>query len=121
MLLLFVFSLSLIPTAVFAGSSTSNIPACCRKDGKHGCSMSGMRASEQHASHTSLKSVARCASFPKSVYLAPDGKAVAPPASGVSVETVLALVGLTEQAEIHRSVSFSRAWQKRGPPASLIS
>jgi hypothetical protein len=58
--LLALFSFSLIGPTV-AADSDSNLPACCRRFGKHHCSMSGNPSSGPAARS------ARCAAFPETM------------------------------------------------------
>jgi hypothetical protein len=121
MMLLIVFSFPLIPAAVFAHAPGSNLPACCRKDGKHGCSMKGMTVHEGSASQVAIKSAPRCDSFPKAAPFAPVPNAFMPAATSPAIPLTLQPLSAVEHAEAYWRVSFSRAWQKRGPPASPLS
>lgn len=115
--LLGLFSaLSLVP--LVSSDPQSNLPACCRRDGKHHCSM--MQVDEPSAQSSGLSAVApRCPLFPKltagagSIQLYP----LVTRASSVSIVNQSSA---HMQAEVEHRVSPARAHQKRGPP-SLIS
>jgi len=64
-LLLVLFSLSLIGPVLLADTD-SNLPSCCRRDGKHGCGMKSMGKQQETSSGPKLRADARrCAYFPK--------------------------------------------------------
>jgi hypothetical protein len=116
-LLLAVFSFSLIPVAVSADSK-SKLPACCRRDGKHGCAKAAMQEREQ-SSTVAIKNAPKCSSFPKAVAAPAGEKAGVPRPVNLLIAHVVDLLIPAEQAEAQSRVSFSRAWQKRGPPSLL--
>jgi hypothetical protein len=109
-LLLAVFGFSPIAPALLANED-SNLPACCRRLGEHRCAI----AASQGASFIQE----RCPHFPSgSASLAASGTAAVTPAQGVFAP-VVSYPSAHAQTEAHYRVSFSRAWQKRGPPALL--
>jgi hypothetical protein len=116
--LLGLFAFSLIPSGLFADAG-SNLPACCRRDGKHGCSMKNMTAVKEEPSGTAIKSSPKCPFFPKAGAAPGTGKAGAPRLARVAFAFALKAVLRTELAEAQYRVSFSRGWQKRGPPSLL--
>ena len=110
-LLLAVFSF--LPLAPVLLADDSNLPACCRRLGAHHCAMAS--ADTQGASLIPQ----RCAQFPwGGAALAASGMA-----SVTSSEAVFAAIlshpAAHAQTEARYRISFSRAWQKRGPPALL--
>jgi len=118
-LVLAVISFTLAPLSLFA-SADDDLPACCRKDGKHKCAMSDMAMADDDAGGPTLRSASRCPMFP-----------VHPPSGIASVfalapdqTTELSAVlfpACAEQAEALYRISFNRSRQKRGPPSSLQS
>jgi hypothetical protein len=109
-LLLAVFSFSLIAPALLADED-SNLPACCRRLGEHHCVMA--------ASGGASFIQERCPHFPSgSASLAASGMAVARSSQAVFA-AVLSHPAAHAQTEARYRISFSRAWQKRGPPALL--
>jgi hypothetical protein len=113
-LLCLFLTLCAAPTLFF--DSESNLPACCRRDGKHQCSM--IDISRQTTGGARLSAVTlKCPLFPK----------VVPPAHGFQLypfatqsffQGVLRQPAFPRQAEIRYRVSSTRAHQKRGPPRS---
>jgi hypothetical protein len=70
-LLVFVFSFSLIAPALPVDAD-SGLPACCRRDGAHHCAMVEMdQAADARVSVTALKT--KCPWFPKSGLVLPQG------------------------------------------------
>ncbi|HUO29233.1 MAG TPA: hypothetical protein VMU80_08455 [Bryobacteraceae bacterium] len=120
-LLVCVISYSLIGPALFSGAE-SELPACCRRDGKHHCAM--MNMDEAPAGSTlsgpsigALK--ARCPNFPKGGVLLPQS---APALLATAIPAHRAMVReltIQAQAEAGYRVSVSRSHQKRGPPSFL--
>jgi len=109
-LLLAVFSFSLIAPALLADED-SNLPACCRRLGEHHCVL----ATSQGASFIEE----RCPHFPLgSAALAASEIATVTPSQAVFA-AIVSHPAASAQTEARYRVSFSRAWQKRGPPALL--
>ena len=113
--LLALFSFLLISPAVFVSSAESNLPECCRRDGKHRCAMA---ESGSDPGSGPVFEPQRCPSFPV--------HAVAPKLDPGEVNAYQALAGLVAsqrtpqtKPELLCRISFSRAGQKRGPPAPL--
>ena len=111
MLLLGLFSFSLIAPAVFASDAGSTLPACCRRNGAHRCSAS--RGSESGPS----VHAARCASYPSAKAL-PIARTVTLASSSQRVfAEIVAHPATHPQTEARFRISFSRTSQKRGPPS----
>jgi hypothetical protein len=117
--MLALFSLLLILPALTVDGDSA-LPACCRKGGQHHCSMANMEEQSGETSGFALKSSStKCPLFSQ-------GGAV--PAYGnyivrAAVRFFAAIVShptAHAQIEAQYRVSFSRAWQKRGPPALLV-
>jgi len=114
MLLVVLFSFSLIAPAVFAADAGSRLPACCRRGGAHGCAMS----SPSGPASGPAAQAARCRYFPPTK--AVQGRTISLP--GVSHVISVGLVShpaprpLTEA--LYR-ISYSRASRQRGPPMPL--
>ncbi len=115
MLLLGIISLPLIGPALASSTSESDLPACCRRDGKHHC---GMAESKPGAQDGPAWQSARCPSFPSVKGLpAPDLAAVAPSTNRI-VAPAPAHRTARPQAAPARRASFDLDRQKRGPPSS---
>jgi len=115
-LLMALFSFSLISPALFASAEDPTLPACCRRAGKHHCAMT-VGQSDQ----TSRPSVqaGRCPFFPNAKG-APASRTVSLP--GMSQAVFAELVrhpASRPQAEALCRITYSRFGQKRGPPAPL--
>jgi hypothetical protein len=116
LLLMALFSFSLISPAVFASDPDSKLPACCRRGGTHHCAMMAMQSESPSGSAVQP---GRCPLFPSAKDV-PAGPAASLPEFFRVISTGL----LTHSAFIRESESlslssYSRAGQKRGPPASI--
>ena len=110
-LLLAVFSV--LPLAPILLADDSNLPACCRRLGAHHCAMGSMDT------HDASFIQQRCAQFPLGgAALAASGMASVTP-SQVVFAAIVSHPSAHAQTEARYRVSFSRAWQKRGPPTVL--
>jgi hypothetical protein len=119
-LLLALFGFLLIQPAIFADDPDSKLPACCRKTGKHHCSMTSMAGQQDAPSGTAVKSVrTKCPSYPASGMAPVSGKAGAASPACVFFAAILSHPAAHAQTEARYRVSFSRARHKRGPPSLL--
>jgi hypothetical protein len=115
-LLLVWFSLSLIPPTLFADAD-STLPACCRKSGKHHCSMAES-APQQQPRGVVMRSVrAKCSLYPAAGAIPVAGKASTPRLATRFFVDVVSHPTAHAQSEAQYRVSFSRTRQKRGPPS----
>lgn len=117
-LLLVLFSFSLIATVALADSG-SKLPECCRRDGKHHCSTT-MQDAAQESSGPAVKSVAEKCPYPpgRGAALA-YGKTPLPRAGRTVAASLVSHPAGHAQTEARYRVSFSRVRQKRGPPSPL--
>jgi len=114
--LLAVFSLSLIGPALSTSDPASNLPPCCRRDGKHHCAMMASRSAP--SSGPVLQST-RCPLFPTAKCI-PVNRTVGLPSishAGCAARVSRPTVRPRGQAQALLCDSFSRARQKRAPPA----
>lgn len=116
-LLLCLFSFPLIAPAVFAPDPDANLPACCRRDGKHKCSLASHASSSQGSAFQSVNCVSfpGAQAFPLRLVPGPLGvpAAVAAPIASQPVSR--------PQTEVLYRVAFSRAQHGRGPPLAFSS
>jgi hypothetical protein len=113
-LLLAVFSFPLIAPAMLA-SAESSLPACCRRNGKHGCAMPSAAASTGAVSLLAT----RCSMFPSGSPAPAAGFVAVLRSSDAIFAAIVSHPAIHVQTEAIGRVSFSRASQKRGPPVVL--
>ena len=113
-LLLVVFSFPLISPA-FA-EIDSNIPACCRRAGRHACEMAGHR----HQASGPQIGTDRCPQFPGTRATPASVKLTGAPLTTHTYFVVLASQPARQaQMQALYRISHSRTGQKRGPPSFL--
>ena len=116
-LLAALFSFELIAPALLA-SAASDVPACCRRNGKHHCAMAD--GSGEAPAGPSVKALeSKCPFFPKTAAVSGYSKTVA-----LSVAPLAGAPSLTGSAiktpRDNRSRTALRSLvRKRGPPTSL--
>ena len=117
LLVAFSFPLVSLPLVSLGTSGEEKLPSCCRRDGKHRCSMKGMAGSG--AGLSGLR--AKCPVYPNG-QASPALTAFDVPIPTLAGEApVHGLAVLIEQTEARYRISYSRAGQKRGPPSFLLS
>ena len=113
-LLMALLSFPLIGPALLASDAESKLPACCRRNGSHHCSI---MAQQSHAAGPAIET-GRCPSFPVAAAL-PGNRTVS--SLGVSHAIFCGLIShpaSRPQTEALCRISYSRTGQKRGPPTS---
>jgi hypothetical protein len=114
--LLLVFAGNTALPALFADPE-SNLPACCRRDGKHHCAMMDMAGMDQDDGGSYWKSTPqKCAQFPKTGASLCTGK-IGPRRASEIGPIVSSLPTIAAQTEVLYHVSHSRSRDKRGPPS----
>jgi hypothetical protein len=112
MLLLGLFGFALIAPAVPAGDPESELPSCCRRDGKHACGMMERKTPAGPAWQT-----ARCPSFPAVKGLpAARADADAPQTTTWTFSASVSEAAARLQTAPALPVVHDRSCQKRGPP-----
>lgn len=109
--------LMLLPFAAdFSGASAveASIPVCCRRGGKHQCSMGEGQSSNSHERALRGKCPYSCAS---AAVIVP--ASFAPAAAAAIYSGVLQHPSVSPQTDARRRISYDRARQKRGPPTLL--
>ena len=123
-LLLFLFSFSLFGPALFVDGE-SNLPACCRRDGKHHCGMMSPEMTGMADSPLSGPAVdaprARCPFFPNGGALLPHSEAALPASSQAAATATVSQFATAAQVEAGYRTSVSRSHPKRGPPPATFS
>ena len=119
--LLLLFVLPLVSPLLAAAPSESNLPACCRRNGKHHCAMAGQLQSSgasPAASAPVLRERCPCALTAQ----APSHLTYTPRQQTAAIYAGLANhPACHAQTEARLRISFDRSRQKRGPPALLPS
>ncbi|SRR5216683_5210395 len=118
-LLLLTFC-SFLSAPLLAASSDpySNLPACCRKDGKHHCMMRMMMKRDQTGTQVS-NMPEKCPLFPKTMLaITVQGHLFVLPTSGTFYAALRSHPACYAQTEAHYRISFDRSRQKRGPPVA---
>jgi hypothetical protein len=115
LLLMLVFS-SMLMAPLFASDPEANLPACCRRHGKHHCMMQAVQGSDGPPGLTAVRE--KCPCFPartvavRSVQFAPEpGRLFNAAACGGT------LIGPPAQTGVR--ASFLCSHPKRGPPPLL--
>ena len=118
-LLLALVSFSLIGPLLVADTA-SNLPACCRRDGKHHCAMLDMIDRQDSPADPAMKAVqTKCTLFPRAVVVPAYSKIVilsAPPRVGPP--TFLSSAAQVP-SENRPSIFSGASVNKRGPPTNL--
>jgi hypothetical protein len=115
-LLLAVFSFSLIAPAVFAGADTK-LPACCARGGKHHCNP--MSTADTHGSPSGTVFQAarqQCVYYPKGGAVPVHSYAALRESSQAFFASIQSHPAVHAQTEARYRISFNRSRQKRGPP-----
>ena len=112
-------ALLLLSAADMAGpfliqDAQSALPACCRRDGKHHCTMMDMLEADTDDSPKAVPS--RCPSFPKHGVAARLNASAAPAPVHSLVSLVFTHPEDKAQAEALYRISYARSRQERGPP-----
>jgi hypothetical protein len=120
--LLAIFGMPLFaPLVASAAPGEANLPACCRRNGKHHCSMNmrgdSFLADQAPAWHAPLE---HCPYYPAQTTTSPSNTFAMTAAPAIFAELV-SHPALHAQTESKRRISRDRTRQKRGPPPLLQS
>lgn len=120
--LLLLFTLPLVSPLFAASPTEANVPVCCRRNGKHHCTM---LTAAQHSSSGAGKTKAaslreRCPYNPTSA-AAINLPFVADEIQRAIYAAILSHPTCHAQTEALFRISFSRSHQKRGPPFLILS
>lgn len=119
-LLLLVFSFPLIAPLFASGPDESQLPACCRRDGKHHCAMAmgGMELANVPSRYIVVSEKCPCCPFTHAQLMLPH---VYFRAAAAVVGSSACRVDIIREAEAGYRISADRARPKRGPPATLAA
>jgi hypothetical protein len=113
--LLLLFGLPFTLPLFGASAAESNLPLCCRRDGKHHCAMIAMDSS-QGPSTRNVSEKCPYSIAPPAIVVLHSFK----PSTAASVFAGIARhPAAAPQTEAQRRISFDRSRQKRGPPAQI--
>jgi hypothetical protein len=113
-LLVVLFSFSLI-LPILRADAASSLPSCCRRAGKHRCSMGSESTSQEGLSPIQSK----CSNYPAAMAIPGDWNVAFLKNSTSIGAFLLSYPCVAARMEAQYRVSFSRSRQKRGPPALL--
>ena len=115
-LLLAVFGLPTVAPLLAMGQDTdAHLPACCRRNGTHHCSMN----TDEQSSAPAFS--ARCPNFPRPSMTAPAGTFAAIATPSLLAFTDITILAAPQRAETQRRISRERSRHKRGPPSVRLS
>ncbi|MBV8113375.1 MAG: hypothetical protein JO300_01445 [Silvibacterium sp.] len=113
MSLMLVFGLPLVSSLFGAQAAEQSLPACCRRDGRHHCSMGTSSSSPRDLSTVGEK----CPRAPASPAILLHFS-FTPGVAAAIFAGITRHPAISPQTEAQLRVSFDRARQKRGPPLS---
>jgi len=114
-LLLAAFGLPVAaPTLALGESPATHLPACCRRNGAHHCTMRLPYA----ANAPTVSAI--CPSFPQPSATTPPGTTTALPSPSQHGFLYLSALTTPQRAETQRRISRERSRHKRGPPTILL-
>jgi hypothetical protein len=117
-ILLALVSFPLIAPLLVAGTD-ANLPPCCRRNGKHHCSMMSMGEQESSSGPAASANQPKCPYYP-AAHTVPGVPAAALPAgSTATIALHFSRSGAEARTKAGYRISFCRSRQKRGPPAPL--
>lgn len=118
-LLLAFLSFPLVTPLVLA-HSVVQLPACCRRDGKHHCAMAGMAGQQMGPAGAGLQGIqSKCPLFPQSGPV-PFSSKIAPPCTASRIRAQLSfLTAVPGSAEDGVKFVLPGSVPKRGPPPIL--
>jgi hypothetical protein len=116
-LLLAVFGLPFVPQLLAStAKSESNLPACCRRNGKHHCMMSASEKSKGASGKAAFSApLDKCPYAPATVAVSHHPANEVATSSATYAE-VVSHPSVRPQTESRRRISQDRSRSKRGPP-----
>jgi hypothetical protein len=120
--LLLLLTLPLVSPLFAASMAEANVPVCCRRNGKHHCTMAAV-AQQSSSTSSKVKTAAvreRCPYNPSSS-AAVNLVFFADPIQQAIFAGIVSHPACHAQTEACFRISFDRSRQKRGPPALILS
>ena len=112
--LLLVLLTSPLVTPLFARNPQTDLPACCRRNGKHHC-MGHMQM--PGSGEAQFRSAAmKCPMFPVKLATPGHSSQILPGSAQYFYGAIVSHPAIQAQAEISYRICWSRSQQKRGPP-----
>jgi hypothetical protein len=115
-LLVLLFSFSLIGPALFVDES--NLPACCRREGKHHCGMTDMAETPRSGMAADALRV-KCPFFPSGGAVVPESGPALLAASQTPSVAIASQIADRPRAAGGYRISLDCSHRKRGPPSLL--
>jgi hypothetical protein len=101
---------------LLSAAPESKLPACCRRDGAHGCARNKSRIEALPPSTILRSSASVCPLYPGNEAAA-TGERMQPSAPGsAAVMMACHTTAAAAQMDTRYRISFDRSFQKRGPP-----
>lgn len=116
--MLLLFSLALISPLFASDVVQASLPACCRRVGKHHCSMP--EAGPDSRQRTSVGIIAEKCPYAPAAPAAFHLLVFAPPASDAVFAALISHPAVHAQTAAQYRISFDRSRQKRGPPTFFL-
>jgi hypothetical protein len=114
--LMMLFSWMLI-APLLASDADANLPACCRRNGKHHCMM--RRMMQLSGAQRSFTAVSEKCPYRTASVCVSNSPTYEPEAAGVFCARTVFHPVRARQTVAHYRLSFLRGHQRRGPPTSL--
>jgi len=114
--LVLIFSFSLISPLLASDVVQANLPACCRRAGKHHCAMPDSNSKQGRSVGIVSE---KCPCIPPAT-TALHLLVFAPPAKAAVFAGLIAHPAIHAQTVAQYRISFDRSRQKRGPPISIL-
>jgi len=115
--LMLIFSLPLVSSLLGERVAEADLPACCRRDGRHHCAMTAEELMQGSATHMVGEKCPYTPAAPAVVVL----PSFTPTPAAMIFAGLIHHPAISPQTETQLRVSFDRVRQKRGPPAAPLS
>lgn len=120
--LLAVFGLPFItPLMALGSTSEANLPACCRRNGKHHCMMNMAERARLESRKPHFQAPPEhCPYWPTQVAMVSHSSVIAPPIGQAIFAGLVSHTADTSQVESWLRISRERSRYKRGPPVTFL-